>query len=314
ASNGGGGIYATNTETISGSTIKGNTVVSAGQYEGGGGIYIDSAMTILNSTISGNAVTVAGGITYAGGGGIYNNSGLTMAGSTVSGNVVLGSGGTGSGGGGIFSYDSVSMINSTINGNRSSMDGGGYMTYQVYSNVLSNVTLYQNSATGSGGNIANPSPDTITLTNTIVAGGSAGTGADIDNGGVITSGDYNIVQTAVVGTALTGTTTHNVTANPLLLALTNNGGPTFTDADTSASPGRADIPFSGGMCNGVTGTNVDQRGFARGAGARCDAGAYEFAGVAGAIRQHPTPARGNHHHQHRARAHRNPALPTSATR
>ena len=188
------------------------------------------------------------------------------------------------------------------------------MTYGVYSNALSNVTLYQNSATGNGGNIANPDTNTMTLTNTIVAGGTAGTGADIDNPGTITSGDYNIVQTAVVGNVMTGTTTHNVTANPLLLALTNNGGPTFTNADQSASPGRADIPFSGGMCNGVAGTNIDQRGFTRGAGGRCDVGAYEFAGVASAIRPHLTPVRGNHHPHHHASAHRKPALPSSATR
>jgi hypothetical protein len=187
------------------------------------------------------------------------------------------------------------------------------MTYGTYANVLSNVTMYQNSAIGSGGNIANDY--TITLTNTIVAGGTAGTGADIDNTGTITSGDYNIVQTAVVGNALTGTTTHNQTANPLLLALTNNGGPTFTNADQSASPGRADIPFSGGMCNGVTGTIIDQRGFTRGANARCDAGAYEFSGVPSAIRQHLTPVAGNHHHRHHgSRTHRTPALPSSATR
>jgi hypothetical protein len=152
----------------------------------------------------------------------------------------------------------------------------------------------------------------MTLTNTIVAGGTAGTGADIDNSGAITSGDYNIVQTSVVGNALTGTTTHNAKANPLLLASTNNGGPTFTNADQSSSPGRADIPFGGGMCNGVTGTNIDQRGFTRGAGGRCDVGAYEFAGVASSIRPHLTPVSGGHHK--RARAHRNPALPISATR
>jgi hypothetical protein len=291
ASSSGGGIFAAESETIAGVTITGNTVVSAHDvYGGGGGIYGDDSLTITNSTISGNTVTVAN--TYAGGGGIYNYSGLSISGTTISGNVVLGSG-SGSGGGGIFSFDSVAMLNSTIVGNRSSIDGGGYMTYGTYVNSLQNVTIYQNAATVSGGNINNPY--TMTLTNTIVAGGTAPTGPDITNTGTITSGDYNIVQTAVSGTALSGTTTHDQTANPLLLALSNNGGPTFTNADQTASPGRAKIPFSGGMCNGVTGSNIDQRGFTRGAAGRCDAGAFEFSGAPSAIRQHVPAVHGVDH-------------------
>ena len=121
------------------------------------------------------------------------------------------------------------------------------------------------------------------------------TGPDIDNTGTLTSGDYNIIQTAVAGTALAGTTTHNQQVDPLLLALANNGGATFTNADTTGSPGRADIPFSGGMCNGAAGTNIDQRGFTRGAGGRCDVGAFELAGVPSAIRQLLTAVLGNHH-------------------
>ena len=83
------------------------------------------------------------------------------------------------------------------------------------------------------------------------------------------------IQTAAVGTAISGTTTHNLQVDPLLRALANNGGPTFTNADQASSPGTGDIPFAASMCNGFTGTNVDQRGFARGAGGRCDVGAYE---------------------------------------
>lgn len=303
----GGGINAEDTETIAGVTISGNTVVSAPDYGGGGGIYGDSTVTITNSTISGNTVTISG-TTAAGGGGVYNNEGMSITGTTISGNVVLGSG-TGSGGGGIFSYDSMALLNSTIVGNRSSL-GGGYMTYGAYTNALSNVTIYQNAATVSGGNINNPY--TITLTNSIVAGGTSPDGPDISNVGTITSGDYNIIQTAVSGNLLTGTTTHNQQANPLLLALTNNGGPTFTNAETASSPGRADIPFVAGMCNGVVGTTIDQRAFSRGAANRCDVGAFELSGAPTAIRQHVTAIHGNHHpHAH---VHHHPARPNSATR
>jgi hypothetical protein len=81
----------------------------------------------------------------------------------------------------------------------------------------------------------------------------------------------------------------------LLLALTNNGGPTFTNADTATSPGKADIPFAGGKCNGQLNTGVDQRGYTRGAGGRCDVGAFEFAGTPSAARTRPLPVRGGHH-------------------
>jgi hypothetical protein len=33
------------------------------------------------------------------------------------------------------------------------------------------------------------------------------------------------------------------------------------------------------MCNAQAGTNVDQRGYARGGGGVCDVGAYEFSGT-----------------------------------
>ena len=42
------------------------------------------------------------------------------------------------------------------------------------------------------------------LANSIVAGGTAASGGDIKNAGTITSGDYNIIQTAVAGNALAG--------------------------------------------------------------------------------------------------------------
>ncbi|HTA40131.1 MAG TPA: choice-of-anchor Q domain-containing protein, partial [Candidatus Acidoferrales bacterium] len=101
----------------------------------------------------------------------------------------------------------------------------------------------------------------------------------------------------VFGTALSGTTTHDQQAGPLLLTLTNNGGVTFTNADVTSSPGRAAVPFAASTCNGAAGTNVDQRGFTRGAGGRCDVGAYEFSGVASAIRPAPQPpVHGRHNH------------------
>jgi hypothetical protein len=114
------------------------------------------------------------------------------------------------------------------------------------------------------------------------------------NSGTLTSGDYDIIQTAVAGNAPMGTTTHNKTANPLLLALSNNGGATFTNADQATSPGKAYIPYAAGKCGSVA-LATDQRGYTRGAGGRCDVGAFELGGVPSAARhprQHPAASAG----------------------
>jgi hypothetical protein len=309
ATTGGGGFYSDTTDAINNSTLTGNAVTSAIAYYGGGGLYNDGPTTLTNSTVSGNAVTLVG--QFAGGAGVYNDYQLQMYGSTLSGNAVLGSTAS-SGGGGIFNYDAATIVNSTITGNSSSTDGGGFETYSnSYNPVLVNVTLYQNKAAGSGGNIYNPY--TMTLTNSIVAGGSAAAGPDIQNDGTLTSGDYNLIQTAVSGTALAGATTHNmIGVDPLLLALANNGGPTFTNADQATSPGKAAIPFSAGECNGASPyTNVDQRGFARGVATagKCDVGAYEFGAGPMAVRVPvPAPARetGTHHHRQPHQVHPKP--------
>jgi hypothetical protein len=287
ASQAGGGIYTQGDELVSNCTISGNKVLAAAHLLGGGGIFSQNGITIYNSTISGNSVTVTG--QNAGGAGLMSIGPLELNGSTVAGNSVVGNI-SNSGGAGVFSQASTTISNSTIVGNRSSIDGGGFEQYENATVNLVNDTIYKNTAAGAGGNIDNPYA--ITIGNTIVAGGAAASGADISNTGTMTSSDYNIIQTTVVGNALTGATTHDLQKDPLLLGLTNNGGPTFTDADTSTSPGKGYIPFAATNC-GTAGTDltVDQRGFARGAGGKCDVGAYEFAGVASAIRSHGAPIR-----------------------
>jgi hypothetical protein len=289
----GGGIYADNSETVTDSKITGNAVTHATLYYGGGGIYGDDSLTIDDSTISGNTVAVSAA--NAGGGGVYNNDGLSMTGTTVSGNSVTGSTQSSSGGGGIYNYDNATIYDSTIASNTSSINGGGFEQLDVYDVTLINDTFYQNSAPGGlGGNIDNP--NNITLTNSIVAGGTGGSGADIYNGGTLTSGDYNIIQTAIVGSGtVSGTTTHNLQKDPKLLSLATNGGPTQTIADQAGiSPGVAYIPFISHFYCGPgdsIGIVADQRNYLRGASGFCDVGAYEAGGVPTAIRVAPPRVR-----------------------
>jgi hypothetical protein len=299
ATAGGGAIgdYSYNGVTIQNSTFTGNTVPAGLAYYGGGaiGTYTSNGLTsVTNSTFTGNTNTAVQFI--SGGGAISNAYGISLSGDTFSGNKSLGSI-DGTGGGAIFDYDGgATVVNSTFNGNSSSVDGGAVLEYpDSFDSYYTNVTFSKNAATRNGGNIENN--DYVYLYNTIVAGGTAGgQGKDIDNaGGVVYSEDYNLVQTTpAVNPMVTPNPDHDIIGkDPVLLALTNNGGPTFTMADTSTSPGRAVIPFTGSNCgsNASPPVSVDQRGFARGAGSKCDIGAYEYAGVASAIRVHAAPHR-----------------------
>jgi hypothetical protein len=284
----GGGIYVRDsTELLNNSTISGNSVSVSGTYGGGGGIYNYLGMSITNTTISGNTAAVNGN--YSGGGGLYVDDTTDVAGSTISGNKVTGSG-TLSGGGGVYDfYYAFDATNTTISSNTSALDGGGVEFYYNPTSALNNVTIYQNSATGNGAGIYNePGSTSATLANTIV-GGSSGN-KDVYNAGTITSMGYNILQTNPTGGGTYTAGTGDKTANPVLLGLSNNGGPTFTNADQSTSPGKAYVPWtsaSGGTCGTVTGMSNDQRGFSRGAANKCDVGAYELSGLPSVTRIHP---------------------------
>jgi hypothetical protein len=293
ATGAGGAVYVeSHVDQINASTLSGNTVLAAGDYGGGGAIYGLDGFEVANSTLSANTVAVTGN--YAGGGALYvDSSGGSVTGSTISGNSVTGTG-THSGGGGIFSYDSGLYTNDTITGNSSSKDGGGFEEYSNYNVRFTNVTMYHNTASEYGGNIFNDNASSpyVHFGGSIIAGGSASAGGpDIYNSGQVDSNGYNIIGAGVDGGGTFGAGTGDQIGtnlsplNPQLIALSNNGGPTFTMADTPTSPGVGKIPVSGGSCNG-TGITVDQRGFMRGT-SFCDIGAYELNGLATAIRSHP---------------------------
>lgn len=241
----------------------------------GGAIYNAGTLTVTGATIASNQV--AGVSSNDGGAGIYNTSKVRMTGTTISGNTVTGTA-TNVGGGGIANAGTGSFValNDTVAANSAANTGGGILNFAAGGLALTNVTIDGNSAAGKGGNIRNAGASAaMSLTNSIVAAGSGGSGADVYNDGTVTSGDYNIVQTAPAGNAFSGTTTHNLTADPLLGALADNGGPSYTLADTQSSPGWDAIPLS--RCTGA-GVTVDQRGFTRGAfgTSLCDVGAFEL--------------------------------------
>ena len=136
----GGGIYARNGGTVSGSTINGNTAFSSG-----GGIYAaDGGAIITGSTISLNKSTQASG------GGIYANGGaIGVTSSTITNN-------SASNGGGIadnFGEDnSITLLSSTVSANTATANGGGILDRGDALSITTS-TLSANTAEYGGGDL-----------------------------------------------------------------------------------------------------------------------------------------------------------------
>jgi len=237
----------------------------------------DNTLNLIN-------LTVTNGYVNSQGGGIYNYGGtLTMTNCTVSGNTA------GNGAGGIENQGTTNIVNSTISGNT----GGGIGSHNGTLNVT-NSTISGNIGSspfgfgidhGDGGDLV-VTHSTIagngdvgiinfiffngsaTLQNTIVANN---TGANCQVMMVpFTDGGYNLVWG--------DTTCPGTNADPKLLALADNGGPTWTHALDNGSAALEQIPSGTNGC-GTTYT-TDQRGEIR-PGTRnqptnqCEIGAWE---------------------------------------
>jgi CSLREA domain-containing protein len=307
ADDGGGGIRNAGTLTVTGSTFSGNnspggggilnhlhmTVINSTFSEntatyGAGilnGIYtcqnpngcLNDA-TIENTIFSGNTAANQGGAMYS-----HWNSTVTVRASTFSNNTSPNGGGavlnyganvtiTGSTfsenssnrGGGIYnSTGPLAVTNSTFSGNNATDKGGGILNFEGGTLTLTNSTFSGNSApAGNGGGIRNE--NTTTLINTIVANSTNGGNCS----GTITNGGYNLDSGTSCGW---GTNSGSKSStNPMLGALTDNGGLTQTMALLAGSTA---IDAVVGDVNCPT---TDQRGVARPQRIRCDIGAYEY--------------------------------------
>ncbi len=275
----GGGIYQYGgTLTITNSAFSDN---SASSY--GGGIYSTSSsdmlITITNSAFSGNSALYGGGIdndcsactltitdsAFFGnsanyGGGIYNYGSLTVMNSAFSDNSATAYGG------GIDNYDTLTITNSAFSGN-SAVTGGGGVNNNAGTAAITNSTFSGNSASVSnGGGISNNISSTATLRNTIVANSASGGNCN----GTITNGSNNIDDGTTCGWGSASGSMSS--ADPLLGALADNGGPTQTFALLAGSPAIDGVTFS--PPNSAPST--DQRGVARPQGARFDIGSFEY--------------------------------------
>ncbi|MGQ0697205.1 MAG: choice-of-anchor Q domain-containing protein [Panacagrimonas sp.] len=292
----GGGISLAGTLGLNETTIRGNTLpqsVCGGQTSSGGGIFlfISAAATIDKSTISSNSACR--------GGGIYNGGGtLRVKNSTISGNIAKVRGG------GIFISGDAAIAFSTITNNRANDNS------PPQADILSGESNIR-----FGGGIYNVG--TLRMGNSIVAGNtddrdrfesgyspdcwsratdsSPGTRFTSLRGNLVGIGNANcnLLDRSGGNTVFdrvgVADSSVNTPIDPLLFALTDNGGPTLTHPLAFGSPaidlGNAITP----LASFFNCPNRDQRNFVRpidgnrAGGAQCDAGAYESGSTEGPI-------------------------------
>jgi hypothetical protein len=264
----GGGILA-GTIVLYTSTLSDN--VALGSHPdvftaayGGGAMAYFGAIGLYASSVTGNRAAHNLGDThgsYCTGGGVFADFGSYAVRSTVSGNYSYGTGGGMAGHSGFF------ISNSTISGNTAKFKaGGGIFARQAADPfVLYNSTLAFNTATVGGGAYIGGVPGAAVLQSTIVAGNAV---ADMAASAQLTiAGANNLVMSPASGVTLPADT---LLADPLLLPLRDNGGPTRTHALAPASPARD-------TGNNSANLDTDQRGagYARVVGVAADIGAFE---------------------------------------
>jgi hypothetical protein len=254
----GGAILNIGAATLMQTRVTGNEA-----SQSGGGIHNDGTLDLLMSTVSGNEVIDGAG------GGIVNTGKFTSTQSTISWNATPGAGGA------MYNPGTTTMANSTISGNEADGTGGGLQNESDA--TLTNVTVSANTATrsadspfpGFGGGIFENN-GTVTLGNTIVAQQSRGT----DCYGSITSNGHNLDSDGTCNVQASDLTS----STPGLGPLSNNGGPTLTQALLLGSP--AIDHGDNAMCAAAPVNDVDQRDVSRprngGISLTCDIGAFEL--------------------------------------
>jgi hypothetical protein len=271
----GGGIAAPTALTVSNSTVAGNFARG-----NGGGIWGEvSLFTITDSTIDGNAAGTGDG--GGGGGGIYSNRLLNLIGSTITNNSATGDGInflSGFGGGIAAPLGTVRATNSTIDGNVADQGGGGMYACGFWDLVY--VTVVANNGGQGAANLWCSSPVQAPTHQ-----GLFGSVVALPRGGgtnclnlAVTTGGFNFSDDT--SCELTGETDRQNAGDPMLDALTDNGGPTQTRLPQAGSPLINSIPgahCSDGDSRTGFAITTDQRGFPRpdDAGDPCDIGAVE---------------------------------------
>ncbi len=212
----------------------------------GAGIYAYGALSAIDSTIDANQASKWGG-------GVFSDKGIVaLERVTVSNNRA------GMDGGGLYNFgngSTMSLANVTVSGNIASGLGGALFSNQTA--TILNSTIAYNSA-GTAGGIYLQNPGSVTLQGSIVAWN-----VNENSNKTLTSLGSNLESGNTLGLNQTG---DQASTNPMLGALQNNGGYTFTHALLPGSPAV--------NTGGPSATLTDQRGQPR--DAMPDIGAYEY--------------------------------------
>ncbi len=258
--------------------ISGVTITGGGGVQQGAGIFGSGVLTVRDSALVGNSTSLATTTSSRQGAGIFlNGNEATLERVLIANNTAASIAGDSFApqGAGVFANGPVSLTNVTIAGN--TLDGtlgrsfgpqGAGLFVNDDSVTLANVTVAGNTAVdgdSQGGGIFYNGLTSVR--HSIVAGNTGGGNPDeCFVNGTVTSAAMNLATDA----ADCGfTAPADVSADPLLAALADNGGNSDTRALGAGSPAIDRVPFAD--C-----PDLDQRGFARaGAGAACDLGAHE---------------------------------------
>jgi CSLREA domain-containing protein len=267
-------VVGTDQVTIANLTVRNGSVQTAGIY-GGGGILNQAGIVIVEHLVleANHAANTGGGIdnhsnllvdkvtffqnTATVGAGLFNDSQLSVVNSTFAQNNA-----SHSGGGLDNNADGATIKNSTFSGNSADQGGGIFSAGEM---TLLNLTIVGNSS-GLNNNGVNP----VRIKNSIIALSTVS--SDCIGGGPLTSQGNNIDGDKSCNFNLS---TDQSGIDPQVEALTDNGGPTLTQALKAGSPAidrgdNTDCP------------QTDQRGGLRPADgdgdqiATCDIGAVEF--------------------------------------
>lgn len=315
AASGGGGLLVGNGAalTATGGTVSGNSSLGAGGLfvsdtgaasfdstdfvgntatgSAGGAILNSGALTLRRALVSTNHAPKGGANTGLGGA-IYSGSNtdgvatsLVVDASTFSANdaeagsvLVTYSPGTGA-------TNLTSIDRSTITGNTSVSNVGAIEQFHPLS--ITNSTVTDNIAPGGPGALAMFVPAGVRVAGSIVA--NNGSGSCSGALPAASDGGYNLSNPADASCGFTPAK-NDVSAQPLLGSLANNGGDTPTRLPGPTSPALNVIPAgtATGITDAVTGNAVvlcapgakDQRDLNRPQGAKCDIGSVEAAQVA----------------------------------
>ena len=274
AVNGGGAIEDNGTLDVEESSLTSNISPSGA----GGAIEVDGSgtnvvsATVVDSDISGNTASTSGGaITEQSFNSAPGSTSVTVTASTLSGNTAYTNGGA------IMDSEAndpanLTVTDSTLEGNKAAVQGGAlYIGNGPNAEPFTNDTIDGNSVTGTsgvGGDIALGGGVPPVFENTIVAGGTAASGADCD--GSVNSAGHNLDDGHGCGFTAAPAGSDLINTAPDLGPLQSNGGPLPTMALLAGSPA-----IDAG--SNISCPAEDERGVARPQGAACDIGAYESA-------------------------------------